>query len=59
MDDLIFIQKSRLDKNKRQRIMFDIKPAEIKYQKIADRVSSYFPYLFNFFVFLQDWGIDK
>ncbi len=55
----MLILKSRLDKKKRQRTLLDIRPGDESLRRISDRVSSLFPYLFNFYLFLQDWGLDN
>lgn len=59
IDDIAFIQKRNQDKKKRGRSLFDIKKADKTLGRVADRVSSLFPYLLDFYLFLQNWGLEQ
>lgn len=51
------IGKSNLDKQLRTQTLFDVRAASKELTQIADRISSLFPYLLEFHVFLQNWGL--
>ncbi|EGR33284.1 hypothetical protein IMG5_057070 [Ichthyophthirius multifiliis] len=51
-------EKQDLDKKNIEMTYFDVTPSDQNKRIIADQISSLFPSLFEFYGFLQNWGIE-
>lgn len=52
------VKRVELEKWKKSRCFFEINHVNSDVRRIADRVSSLMPYLINFYIFLQEFGIQ-
>jgi hypothetical protein len=56
---LTFFQNHKIDKKSEQMFKFELKIAQDDICLIANRISSFYPYLFDFHIFLQEWGLYR
>ena len=52
-------EKRMLSKNNLSKCLFEIKAIPKNFKQTADRISSLKPYLNQFYIFLQDWGMRQ